>query len=152
MENKYSKSKIYKITDANYTEFYYGSTIQALSMRLAGHKYDYKRGHKCTVNDIFEKYGIDNCKIELVEIFCCGSKEEMMKKEGEYLQNNICVNKNKAGIDTKNNMPEYHRKWAEENKDAIKERKKAYYLANKEMIDERNRNYRLKYKNNINIM
>ena len=57
-----------------------------------------------------------------------------MKKEGEYLQNNICVNKNKAGIDTKNNMPEYHRKWAEENKDAIKERKKAYYLANKEMI------------------
>ena len=92
MENKYSKSKIYKITDANYTEFYYGSTIQALRARLAGHKCDYKRGHKCTVNDIFEKYGVQNCKIELVESFSCGSKEEMMKKEGEYLQNNICVN------------------------------------------------------------
>ena len=34
-----------------------------------------------------------NEEIELVENYPCNSKEELEKKEGEYIKNNECVNK-----------------------------------------------------------
>ena len=46
-----------------------------------------------SVYSIFDEYGLDNCKIELVEIFPCTSKMELCRKEGEYIQASVCVNK-----------------------------------------------------------
>ena len=50
-----------------------------------------------SVNYIFDKFGFENCKIELVENFPCNSKEELTKREGFYIQSNDCVNKHIAG-------------------------------------------------------
>ena len=97
-DNKYKKSYIYKIVDKGYNECYYGSTITRLSQRLSGHKslYNkYKDGKAQFLTSfiLFDKYGIDNCKIELVENYSCNSKTELNRREGYWIENNNCVNK-----------------------------------------------------------
>ena len=73
-ENMYGNGKIYKIVDAGYNLCYYGSTVQSLANRMAGHRINYIRYQhnrakkKCAVVEIFDTYGVDNCKIELVEL------------------------------------------------------------------------------------
>jgi hypothetical protein len=65
---------------------------------MSQHRSHYKRlTNKCTVSVIFDKYGVQNCKIELVENYPCNSKNELMKREGYYIQNNECINKCVAG-------------------------------------------------------
>tara|TARA_R110000868_G_scaffold71798_4_gene209887 strand:- start:3780 stop:4367 length:588 start_codon:yes stop_codon:yes gene_type:complete len=96
------KAKIYKIVDNAYTKMYIGSTTQTLSRRFSNHKSNYKlwredKYHYITSYDLFEEFGIENCKIELIENFECNSNDELHKKEGEYIQNNVCVNKLVAG-------------------------------------------------------
>jgi hypothetical protein len=73
-------------------------------------------------------YGLDNCKIELVELYSCSSKEELRQKEGEYIKNNECVNKHVAG----RTQVEY----VSDNRDRINERKRNWVNKNKERINE----------------
>ena len=71
--NKYRNGKIYKITDIGYNKCYIGSTCEELSKRLAHHRGDFKkflRGVKVSHTrsyDLFNEYGVENCKIELIE-------------------------------------------------------------------------------------
>ena len=88
--------------DVGYNKCYIGSTAEkSLSNRMSRHRYDYKiykdtLEKKMTCFDIFE-YGIDNCKIELLENYPCSSIEELRKREGHYIQNTDCVNRCLAG-------------------------------------------------------
>ena len=98
MQNKYQYGKIYKISDIDNNKCYYGSTIKPLRLRFLLHKYDYNRVkngilRRYTVCDLFDEYQFNNCKIELVEIFPCSSKEELLEREGYYIKNNDCINK-----------------------------------------------------------
>ena len=95
--NKYQNGKVYLITDWNHTRTYYGSTTESLSQRMARHRHSYKRHlqgkyGKIQVFDLFDEFGIENCKIELVEHCACNSKEELLKCEGSYIRNNKCIN------------------------------------------------------------
>ena len=93
---KYQKGNIYMITDVAYQERYYGSTIEPLTKIMIHHKHkffhlDYEdKPFFRSVNYIFDKFGFENCKIELVENFPCNSKEELTKREGFYIQSNDC--------------------------------------------------------------
>ena len=150
-QNKYQNGKIYKITDIAYNKCYIGSTTEELSMRMARHRQKYKQFLKGTQKfmssyDLFNEYGVENCKIELIEYFKCDTLQELRKKEGEHIKNTECVNKFVAGRtvkeyheDNKNKIREYKKEWYEDNKDKIKEQKKEYYQNNKEKL------------NNINI-
>ena len=130
MSNMYSNGKIYKIVDNGYTMCYYGSTVQTLSKRLSSHKFDYVRyktgcrTHLTSVFSIFDTYGVENCKIELVETFPCNSKEELHRKEGQYIKESDCVNKKIAG---RTNRERY-----EDNIDKIRENSKEYRLAHQD--------------------
>jgi hypothetical protein len=42
---------------------------------------------------IFEKFGVDNCRIVLVELCPCESKDELLKRESHYIRTVECVNK-----------------------------------------------------------
>jgi hypothetical protein len=91
----YQDGKIYMVWAGN--DRYYGSTTNTLSRRLSAHKSVYKnekvlKKNTCCV--LFEKYGVDNCKIELVELFPCNSKMELEMREGFYVRENDCVNRN----------------------------------------------------------
>lgn len=95
-------SKIYKICSDIGPEVYIGSTRQKyLSSRYSTHKQEYKRNknitcNKCACFDIFDKYGVENCKIILIERFECETSEDMRKKEQFYIDNTACVNKIRA--------------------------------------------------------
>jgi hypothetical protein len=134
----YQRAKIYKITDLAYTECYYGSTCQPLSKRMGSHRSNYKlyKEDKYTFTSsyiLFDKYGVENCKIELVEDYECKTREELHQQEGFYIRNNPCVNKLVAGRTKK----EYKKEYDQDNKEKILEQSKEYYQANKEKIREK---------------
>jgi hypothetical protein len=89
-ENKYQRGKIYKIVDNAYNMCYYGSTINMLCQRMSLHREQYKKNIlKCLTKKIFDEYGLENCKIELVENYPCNSRNELEAREGHYIKNNI---------------------------------------------------------------
>ena len=97
----YSNGKIYKIESDLGDLIYIGSTTKYyLSQRMERHRFDYVR--RCTyrpqlnitAHQLFDKYGIDNCRIVLLESVKCESKDELTAREAYYIKNNKCVNKN----------------------------------------------------------
>lgn len=146
----YQKGKIYKIVDLNEEMIYVGSTCeQYLCSRMASHRASYKKLNKYySSHDIFDKYGIENCKILLIENYPCNSKEELLKKEAEYIRQLNCVNKNISGRtkkewyeDNKDEIIECIKQYQQDNKDKIKEYKKEYYEKNKDKIKENCKQY-----------
>ena len=132
IQNKYQNGKIYQITDIGYNKCYIGSTCEELSQRMARHRQKYKQflnGKKnMSSYDWFNEYGVENCKIELIEYFKCDTLQELRKKEGEHIKNTECVNKQVAGRTVK--------EWCEDNKDKMKEYHKEYYVSNIDKITE----------------
>jgi hypothetical protein len=158
----YKNGKIYKITDIAYTKMYIGSTCQPLSKRFSNHKRDYKnwkngkRG-KVTSYDLFDEFGIENCKIELIENCECNCKDELQKKEGEHIKNNDCVNKYIAGRTNKEykeaNRDEIKikgKEYREANRDKIKNKNKEYREANRDKIKNKNKEYKEANRDKIN--
>ena len=160
---KYSQGKVYKIiaeTDEEYTP-YIGSTTQPLSKRMGDHRDGYKaykNGKKNYTSSfaLFEKYGVENCKIILIELYPCSSKEELQMREQFYLDEVKNCNKYKAfrseeqkreyqkGLDqVKRSSMEYIEKVNEPDfKEKEKERLKKHYEENKEKFLQRaNNNY-----------
>ena len=129
--NEYQNGNIYKIVDIGYNKCYIGSTTEELSMRMARHRSNFKQflkgGKQAHTRsfDIFNEYGIENCKIELVEYFKCDSLAELRRKEGEHIKKTECVNKWVGGRTIK--------EYLYDNKSKIKERCKAYYEVNKDI-------------------
>jgi len=134
IQNKYHNGKIYKITDIGYNKCYIGSTTESLCMRMARHRADFKkflngkRSHNVSSFDLFDEYGVENCKIELIEYFKCDTLQELRRKEGEHIKSIECVNKVVAGRTDK--------EYKQDNKDKLLEQAKEYYTKNKETIKE----------------
>ena len=125
----YKNGKIYKLWSPQGNEIYIGSTVQPLYKRFHHHKNE----RKCSSKILFEKY--NDVRIELIECFSCDNKEELTKKEGEYIRNNDCVNKCIAGRTDKEYKKEYY-------EEKYKFQKQKYYQENKEKIKEyRSKNF-----------
>lgn len=141
---KYNNSKIYKIipniTDDN-NEVYIGSTTKKyLSERMASHRDNYKRWKEGKVNKtssfiLFDKYGVENCKIFLIEEIKCNSKDELRAKEAEYIRNHNCINKN---IPNRSSIDYYNEKMKDDSfKNKEQQRAKLKYQKNKEKLNEK---------------
>ena len=144
--NRYEKGKIYKIVSPDFEKCYIGSTTEPLSKRMERHRKLYKTyletGNVDTrVRLIFDEYGIENCKILLIQNYPCESKEELLRKEGEYIQAMQCVNKCVAG----RTPAEYKELY----KDYFKQKRQEYYDKNKEYILNRNSEYKQQHKEQI---
>ena len=122
MENKYQNGKIYKVVDVGYNKCYVGSTYNSLCHRMSQHRDSfkiYKRGKcaKVSLYEMFDEFGAENCKIELIELFPCSSRDELNKQEGQHIRNNNCVNKVLVGRTMKEydveHKEEYFRKTTE---------------------------------------
>lgn len=148
----YQNGKIYKLWSPSKNLVYYGSTTQTLSQRLSRHitQYNY---YKCKPKNYCYAFLIIECedyKIELIEEYPCNNKQQLCKKEGEYIKANECVNRNIAGRTNK----EYHKDNKEKydkirNQDINKEYIKNYRVNHKQERNEYQKNYReIKKQNN----
>ena len=91
----YTQAKIYKITNADGSKIYYGSTKMRLSQRLSQHRQHYNEYLQQKRNYItsFEVIKEPIFYIVLVESVNCNSREELFKRERHYIENFPCVNK-----------------------------------------------------------
>ena len=174
----YQKGKIYRIISPSKNLVYIGSTTQPLSQRLAGHIRDYKKYNDDNNNANITSYILLECedyKIELLEDYPCNNKQQLERKEGEYIKNNECVNRCVAGrtlhewyvdnikkikqyrIANADKYKEYGKQWIINNADKVKQYRianadkikvsaKQWKINNADKVKEYNRQYKLKKK------
>ena len=152
-DNKYEKGKIYQIVDVGYKKCYIGSTCESLSRRMTRHKAKYQQYLNGSSNntrsfELFDEFGFDNCKIELIEYYPCSTKEELHRREGVFIKQTECVNKLIAGRtqrewinDNKEHLSAYNKQHREIMKEHYQEYQKEYRQENKENINTRQREY-----------
>ena len=94
------EGSIYKIEPINGGDdgdIYIGQTTRnLLCQRMSGHRADYKRwetGKKryYTLCDLFKKYGVENCRIVLLESVN-GTKDYLNSREIHYIKTLNCMN------------------------------------------------------------
>ena len=127
----YSLGKIYKIEPiTGGDEVYIGSTsLPLLSTRMAQHRSDYKRWKDnkrsaATSFSLFDKYGLNNCQIILIENVNATNKDELAAREGHWIRNTACVNKIIVG--------RTQREWVDDNKESYSLYQLQYRKNNKE--------------------
>ena len=131
----YSNGKIYKIepiVEHEEGDIYIGSTTKLyLSQRMDSHRSCYKQWKNgvqryTSSHLLFEKYGIENCNIFLIESVNANSKDELHAREKHYIKSLKCVNK---VIPSRTN-----KEYRNDNKEEIKIRDKKYREANLDKI------------------
>ena len=115
---------------------------------MANHIASYKRWKdgKCnftTSGTLFEKYGVENCHIVLLECVNANNKDELFARERYWIQSLRCVNKNISGRNKK--------EWLEANRDIIRIKQKTYYQEHSEAIRIRHKQYYLDNNNRDKI-
>lgn len=148
MSNIYQHSKIYLIRptcEHEEGDVYVGATTQLLCKRMAKHRSDYitwKNGKRNLVMSflLFDKYGVDNCAIELLEQLPYSTIEELRAREGFHQRSMKCINKCITGrtkheyyINNKDAIVKYR----EQNREHILQKRKEYYQNNKIQILEK---------------
>jgi hypothetical protein len=114
---------------------------------MAGHRSQHKqflntkKVRFVSVYTLFDNYGLENCKIELLELCPCNRLIELRQREGYYIKALECVNKNIAG----RTKQEYEH----ENKDKISERKQQHYKEHKDNISEHRKQHYSENKDTI---
>ena len=151
----YNNGKIYKIIDNTTDNFYLGSTAYPeLYQRLDKHRGYRKEFLKTGKKFITSKIILDNedYKIILLELFPCGSRDELRAQEQSWMDNLRCenmVNKyNAKGPNLEKNKIT-SKKYYDNNKDEIIEKQKIYRDAHKEEMVEYSKTYRDTHKNEI---
>ena len=115
----YENGKVYKIINENSEIIYIGSTTQSLAMRYSYHKHKSK-----------------NNRIILIEEHPCSSKEQLLKKEQECIeQNKSCNLLNKYNAYTSDEYKiKYNKQYCINNKDKVASYNKHSYIKHKDKI------------------
>jgi hypothetical protein len=138
--------RIYKIITQESNDIYIGSTFQDLAQRFKRHKNhykDWKKGVFCNIAvfELFEKYGVDKCKMMLIKEYEVFDRLELEAREQLWINKLKPINK----INAFNIEWVYRKHYNSKNKEKIKE----YYELNKDKIKERGKIYREKKKDEI---
>ncbi len=149
----YSNGKIYKIEPiggGDMGDVYIGSTTnEYLSQRMVQHRGSYYRwkngkGGNVTSYQLFDKFGIENCQITLIELVDATSKDEMHARERHYIQSLPCVNHNvplrtmsEYCLDNREQRMKNRRLHYQANSEWEKEKSRLYREANKELVSEK---------------
>jgi hypothetical protein len=131
--------RVYKIVTRESNQCYVGSTFSTLRERWRGHKKDYNqylRGNRGCVTsfDLFDAYGIEQCKILLVKEYDVLDREHLDVFENLWINKLQCINQlNPCGKIVECLVrKERSRRWYEDNKEYALQQKKEWYKANKE--------------------
>jgi hypothetical protein len=155
----YQLGKVYKITSPQTDKVYIGSTAQVyLSSRLTGHVRDFKMFEKGKGKFLssFEIIKFGDAIITLLEDYKCETKEQLLRKEREWIEKTTCVNKNiptrtytEYYTDNKQTILANQKQYRVDNQQMISAYKKQYYADNKQMIIANQKQYRADNKETI---
>ena len=154
----YKNGKIYCIRSYQTPDIYIGSTVQRLCKRIGSHREKYTKwlNDKHRYTSSFELMKYDDCYIELIKDYPCENKEQLHKKEGEYIREMTCVNrcipgrtKKQYQQDNSEKIREYKKQYQQQNKKKLAEKQKKYQENNKQKITERGKKYYEKNKEKI---
>lgn len=157
MNRDYLKGLIYKIvvnTDEEYKP-YVGSTIQGLAERMGGHRRGYKRYKEgkgkllCSSFNLFDRFGVEKCKIILLEEYSCENKIQLIKKEREWFDKIECCNQLKP-YRSLEEKEDYHKEYVKQHKEEASIYNKNYREQNKERLIKKEKIYREKNREVIN--
>lgn len=127
--------RVYKIIVQEGNECYVGSTFNTLRDRFGKHKGLYKKSaNKCSVSKLFDKYGVDKCKIILIKEYEVEDRKHLEAYETLW----ICKLKSINMV-----MP-----FSNKIREIRNMRKKEHYQKNKESINESRKDYRKEYYEN----
>jgi hypothetical protein len=89
---------VYKIVNLEDDHIYVGSTKFSLTERFKGHVSNYLRGKFLTSAILFNRYGVENCSIELIKTYYVNSYSEQLIKERFHYDelSHRCVNATRA--------------------------------------------------------
>lgn len=150
IENKFNSSQIYMIYSESGPLVYIGSiySTKYISNRMGAHRCKYRlylnnKHNYVTSFKLFDTYGLENCKIKLIEKFPCNNRKELLEREGywikHYLLNGHCVNKIIAGRKASEYYKDTHyksqREYYKKNYDILKEKRKNKYIERKNKTD-----------------
>jgi len=144
----YQNGKIYAIKSYQTELIYIGSTTRPLSQRLGLHRLNYKNNTGISSMELL-KYS--DYYIELIENFPCNSKEELLKREGYFIKQNINNSVNccipgrtykEWANDNKEQLIKKAKEYRENNKKQIREKSIEYYESHKEHVKEYQNQYR----------
>ena len=146
INNKYNKSKIYKIVSASSNKIYIGSTTRTLAQRLSKHVCSYRQylAGKTNYTTSYAIISLGDYSIQLISNHMLENKEQLFLLEGKQimLYRDVCVNSDIPG----RTKQEYY----EDHKEHLLNKGVQYYLDNKETIKENVKQYRLDNKEKIN--
>lgn len=94
---------------------HFGSTTEELSVRMARHRGKIQllfEGHVSIHSGIFNEFGLENCKNELLDTYPCKSRAELEARESHYVCQKQSVNRTHIGRTSE----EYYWEHVEENK------------------------------------
>jgi len=162
----YNNGKVYKIEpicEYDEGEIYIGSTTkQYLSQRFTAHRTAYNHSKNGGINkmssfDLFDKYGIENCQIVLLELVNVNSKAELHQREAHYIRTLKCINRqipNRSKKEYKEANKEklalQNKAWREVNREKKALQEKNYREDNKEKIALKNKAWREVNRDKIN--
>ena len=126
MVKDYSKGKIYKIEGGGLT--YIGSTVQKLCNRMTGHRSDFKSSKNCSSKEVL---CFADSIITLVELYPCGSEDELRMRERYWYDLIPCVNKRRPWM-SEDELAASNKIAQKTYRDTNKEKTKVYRDANKE--------------------
>lgn len=142
----YSNGIIYEIVCNQTQNRYIGSTTQKIRCRMKTHIS--KKNKDCSSKSII--LGNDY-QVNILELYPCETKEQLLYKEREWTEKLECINKKKAIVskeEAKETQKKAIEKWNEigNNKERMSEWRKEWWKINKEKMNEYKRKWRLEQK------
>lgn len=106
----YKQGKIYCIRSKQTDKVYVGATTKKwLGDRMSHHRYNFRKNGGTKSKEIMQ---YDDAYIELIELFPCSTKKELMKRENYWIGKMNCVNEIVAiGFDMKEYYKNNKDKW-----------------------------------------
>jgi len=144
--------RVYKIVNDVDDQIYVGSTVQALSMRMSGHRRDSKKSTKESKLYLFMRSaGVNHFKAVLLEEDEFKSKEELRAREHYWIQELRPELNCKGAYLNKEQKRESQHKWGKDNPEKLREAKQKWAKNNPSKVREAHRKYRNNNRDKVNI-
>jgi hypothetical protein len=153
-ENKmpnFQNGKIYAIRSHQTAQVYVGSTIQPLSVRLGKHRLPSNSTSSRAIMRFPDAY------IELIENYPCADKNELNRREGEFIRTMDCVNKIIAGrtpaeyrADNKERLNQQCREWHADHREESNQKNREWHADHREESNQKSREWHAAHRKESN--